>query len=97
MSRRHRNVVTLGNGVTFFGKASRRQELLRREVRKLYDRGTVGIDKGKQCGTCREHHFYWIFEPPSLVKFWNRSSLEIKCDNLRQFLDTQWPGSHRNA
>src|SRR6266851_8692852 len=97
MSRCHRNMVTSGNCVTFFGEARGRQELLHREVRKLYDRGTVRIDKGKQCGACRLHRFYGIFEAPVLAKLWNRSRLEIKCENLRQFLDTQWAGSRGNA
>src|SRR6266851_5329395 len=94
MSRRHRNMVTAGSTVTFFGKARGRQELLHREVRKLYDAGIVGLDKGKQCGARRQHCVHRIFQAPTFPKFRNWTCLEIKCEEFRQFVDAEWPGSH---
>jgi len=63
-------------------------------VRKLYDAGIVGVDKGKQCGARRQHCVHRIFQAPTFPKFRNWSCLEIKCEELRQFVDAEWPGSH---
>jgi hypothetical protein len=37
---------------------------------------------------------YWIFWAETLVKFRNWSCLEIKCEKLREFLDTEWAASY---
>jgi hypothetical protein len=57
----------------------------------------VDIDTGKQCGASGQDGFYRIFEAPILTKFRNGSCREIKCEKLRQFLHTEWPGSNRNT
>src|SRR6266851_6346422 len=97
MGRCHGNMITTGNGVIFFGKADRRQELLHREVRKLYNLRIPVIDKGKQCGARRQHRLERFFWAPILAKLWNLSCLEIKCEKLCQFRDIERAGSYRNT
>ena len=93
----HRNVVAAGNSVVFFVKPVRDQELLDREMRKLYYLQIFNIDEGKQCGTRGKHRFYWIFDTPILTKSRDLLRLEIKCKELCQFLDSERPGNHRDA
>ena len=38
-----------------------------------------------------------IFRAPILVIFRNPPRLEIKCENISQFLDSERPGSHSDA
>ena len=48
------------------------------EMRKLYNRGIVDVDGGKQCGAGRQYGFWGIIEAPILPKIWNRFRLETK-------------------
>ena len=86
-------MVAAGNCGVLFAKADRGQELLDREMRKLYYLGISDIDKGKQCGTRGKHRFHWIFESPIFAKCWDLPSLEIKCEELSQFLDSERAGN----
>ena len=90
-------MVTADGVVVCFGEVGGRQELFDRKMRKFYDRGVFHVDDGKQAGTCRQYRIYWIFEAQLLVKFWNRSGLEIECENFREFFHTERAGSHGNA
>jgi len=51
------------------------------------------VNKGKQCGARRKYGFYRIFEAPILPKLRNQSRLEIECQKIGQFFDTEWLGS----
>ena len=93
----HRNMVPAGNCIAFFAKADRGQELLDREMRKLYYLRIFEVDQGKQCGTRGKYCFHWIVEAPILVKCWNLPRLEIKCEDLCQFFDLERAGHYCDA
>jgi len=96
VSKGHRDVIT-GDLVFCLGKAGRRQEFFYRKMHKLYDLGTSDIDNDKKTGASRKHRVYWIFQAPSLVELWNGPCLEIECEELRQFSDTEWAGGHSDT
>src|SRR5260221_14220324 len=77
----------------FFGKAGRGQEFLDRKMGKLYNLGTSDIDNGKKTGASGLYHSDWIFHTPSLIESWGRPRVEIECQELRQFFDTERAGS----
>jgi hypothetical protein len=54
------------------------------------------IDNGKQTGACRQYCVDWIFQTPTLVKFWNRPGLEIEGKQVGELLNTKRAGSNCN-
>src|SRR5216683_376414 len=92
MSWRHRNVKA-GNRVFCFGQAFRCQVLLHREMCKLYNRGTIHVDHGKQTGACGPHCVCWVFRAPIRPKDGSRLRVEIEREKLCELLDTEGTGS----
>jgi hypothetical protein len=91
-------MVTAGSSVARLSKAVGRQVFLNGKMRELYHfsgRGST-IDDGKQTGACRQHRVYWIFQPPTLIKFGNGFCLEVECEQLGEFLYAKRAGSDCN-
>ena len=61
---------------------------------KLDNLGISDIDDGKKTGASRLYHIDWIFQTPSLVESWDWPQVEIECEELHQFFDTERAGSH---
>ena len=89
-------MVVAGDRVALSAKREG-QELLDRELGKLCYLRIFGIDRGRQCGARRQYRIYWIFEAPIVAIFRNISRIEIKREELRQLLDSEWAGSYCNA
>ena len=98
MSIYHRNMITAENNVVCFSKADRCQELFHRKVRELYDvSGRVSaINNSKKTGAGRQHRVDWILQAPTLMKLRNLSCIEVECEQLGEFLDTEGAASDRN-
>jgi len=91
MSGRHRNMVMAGNDVTFLAK---REDVKNSFTEKCencmtWESSSSTWTRESKCGARGQHGIYRIFEAPILAKFRNRSCREIKCEKLRQFLDTE--------
>jgi hypothetical protein len=63
-------------------------------MRKLYNLGTFAIDNGEEAGARRQHCMYRIFQAPVFVKPWSWSGLEVECEKLGEFFDTEWAGNY---
>jgi hypothetical protein len=66
-------------------------------MRKLYRSGISDIDDGDQAGARGKDGVYGVFQAQTLVKFWNGSRFEIKCEKVRKLFDTERARSHRDA
>jgi len=91
---RDRGYMITGQLQCCFGKAGRGQEFLDRKMGKLYNLGSSDIDDGKKTGASGLYHMDWIFQTPSLIESWDWPRVEIECEELRQFFDTERAGSH---
>jgi hypothetical protein len=63
----------------------------------LYDRGSIHIDNGKQTTACGQNGVYWVTGSPILEKLGNLPCFKVKREKVRELLDTERAGSHRNA
>jgi hypothetical protein len=88
-------MITTGKDATGFGKVGRRQVFFHRKVGESYNLKIVHLDNRKQTGASSEHGVYRIFREPILAELRNWSYLQIECERLCEFLNTERPGSHR--
>ena len=54
------------------------------------------IDNGKQTGACRQYSVDRVFQTPILIKFRNRTGLEIEGKQVGELLNTKRAGSNSN-
>src|SRR5260221_1054014 len=62
-------------------------------MRELYNLGTSDIDNGKKTGASGLYHSDWIFQAPAFIESWGWPRVELECEELRQFFDTERAGS----